>query len=96
MFGVGDKKLIGGNASVAGTVTGVKTCWWLKVNTKPVRANGLDGARFPHIIQFTYHVDGAEYRGSRYVSWAARCPREGERITVYFDRAAPAKYAVPV
>ena len=35
----------------AGTVVSVKKQWWLKVNTKPIRMNTLDGATFPHIIK---------------------------------------------
>lgn len=96
LFGVGAKRLLAEGAPAAGTVTEVKTCWWLKVNTRPARLRALDGARFPHIIRFTYAVDGAEYRGSRYVGWAARCPRAGETVTVYFHREKPGRYAVRV
>ncbi|MGN0985872.1 MAG: DUF3592 domain-containing protein [Candidatus Enterenecus sp.] len=94
LFGAGEGKIIGENTPVTGTVTEVKTCWWLKVNTRPARLHALDGAQFPHIIHFTYAVDGAEYRGSRYVSWSARCPREGEKLTVYVDPERPGRYAV--
>lgn len=99
-FGVGAGKIVAGNAFVEGTITRVKACRWLKVNTKPVRAHPLDGAVFPHMIYFSYHVDGREYTGAWYVSWyisyAAGCPRVGERVTVYFDQSNPSRYAVRV
>lgn len=37
-----------------GTVMSDAKQWWLKVNRKPVRANALDGATFPHIIKVQY------------------------------------------
>lgn len=99
-FGAGAEKIIAGNNFVDGLVTRVKTCRWLKVNTKPARMHALDGAVFPHMIYFSYTVNGTEYKGVWYVSWyisyAARCPQVGERVTVYFDRADPSKYAVRV
>jgi len=95
-FGLGAEKIVSENNFIDGTVTEVKTCWWLKVNTKPVRTHSMDGAAFPHIIHFVYKVDGIEYKGSRYVNWNVRCPQTRERITVYFDKTNPAKYAVKI
>ena len=79
-----------------GTVLSVATQWWLKVNTKPIRRSAIDGALFPHIIHFTYTVGGEAYRGKRYVNWNKRCPETGEKLTVYYEQEAPAKYAVIV
>ena len=93
MFGIGSANAIAGGQT-EGVVTEVKTCYWLKVNTKPVRAHSLDGALFPHIIRFTYRVGEREFSAGRYVNWNLRCPRRGERIRVYYDEAAPEKYAV--
>ena len=95
-FGLGAKRIIAENNITDGIVTEVKVCWWLKVNTKPVRAHALDGAVYPHIIYFTYIVGGVEYKGSRYVSWNAKCPQSKANITVYYDREKPEKYAVVV
>ena len=95
MFGIGVTNAIAGKKT-EGTVTEVKTCWWLKVNTKPVRTHMMDGAVFPHIIHFTYTVGGEAYRGKRYVNWNKRCPETGEKLTVYYEQEAPAKYAVIV
>lgn len=95
MFGIGVTNAIAGEHT-EGVVTEVKTCWWLKVNTKPVRRNMFDGALFPHIIHFAYSVDGQTYKGKRYVNWNKRCPVKDERITVYYERESPEKYAVIV
>ena len=95
MFGIGVSAAIAG-AETRGTVTGVTTCYWLKVNTTPVRTHPGEGARYPHIIRFTYRAEGREYTGSRCVSWAARCPVAGEEITVYYDAARPERYAVRI
>lgn len=93
MFGIGVADAVAGEQT-EGLVTAVKTCWWLKVNTKPVRRIPLDGAAFPHIIHFTYTVSGETYGGKRYVNWNKQCPQAGEKLTVYYEKKDPAKYAV--
>ena len=93
MFGIGVTGAIAGKET-SGIVTEVKTCWWLKVNTKAVRNGALDGAQFHHIIQFTYHVHGQTYTGKRYVNWNKCCPVKDEHITVHYEEASPEKYAV--
>ena len=93
MFGIGVTDAIAGKET-SGIVTEVKRCWWLKVNTKSVRKGALDGALFPHIIHFTYSVNGQTYTGKRYVNWNKRCPVKDERLTVYYEEASPDKYAV--
>ena len=93
MFGIGVTDAIAGKET-KGIVTEVKHCWWLKVNTKSVRKGTLDGALFPHIIHFTYSVNGQTYAGKRYVNWNKRCPVKDERLTVYYEEASPEKYAV--
>ena len=93
MFGIGVSNAIAGEQT-EGTVIDVKPCWWLKVNTKPVRRDLFDGAVFPHIIHFTYCVNGQTYTGKRYVNWNKHCPIKGEKITVYYETNKPDKYAV--
>lgn len=93
MFGIGVTNAIAG-AQTEGLVTAVKTCWWLKVNTKPIRTHMMDGAAFPHIIHVTYTVSGQTYVGKRYVNWNKRCPETGEKLTVYYEKDNPEKYAV--
>ena len=96
IFGHRGKEIVAKGHAVAGTVTNVKTCWWMKVNTKPVRANGMDGARFPHIVEFSYTVDGTAYSGSRYLDWTVRQPAAGEYIRVYIDPERPERYALDI
>ena len=93
MCGIGTAKAIAGGRT-EGTVTKVTTCYWFKVNTKPIRRYSGDGALFPHIIHFTYPVDGCTYTGKRWVMWNRRCPVKDERITVFYEEDAPEKYAV--
>ena len=72
----------------------MKACWWIKVNTKAARRHALDGARFPHIIYFTYHAGGETYQGVSCVNWAVRTPVERETVAVYYDKEHPERYAV--
>ena len=93
MFGIGAAKAFAGGQT-QGTVTEVNTCYWFRVNTKPVRTHSGDGAVYPHIIRFSYQVEGRTYAGRRWVMWNKRCPVKGEGITVHYEEAAPQKYAV--
>ena len=77
-----------------GIITEVKPCYWFKVNTKSVRTHMGDGAVYPHIIHFTYQVDGQAYMGKRWIHWNKRPPTKGEKITVYYQDDAPQKFAV--
>ena len=94
ILGLDDKRILTSGYCADGKVTEIKVCRWLKVNTKPIRRSHLDGAKFPHIIHFTYCVNGAQYHGSRFINWNHRCPVKDEIITVYYDPEKPAKYAV--
>ena len=94
ILGIGEEKIFAQNTAVPGRITAVKKCWWLKVNTKPVRRDMWDGAKFPHIAEFTYEVDGKAYAGKRWVSYKDAPPAVGTAIRVYYDRNDPAKYAV--
>ena len=96
MLGIGAGRIIKTGGKTSGKVTKVSTCWWPKINTKPVRKHMWDGAVYPHIIDFAYTVNGKEYTGRRYVSWEKTCPQMNETIQVYYDREDPAKYAVSI
>ena len=93
-IGIGAQKTLSDGERAEGIVTKVDTCWWLKINTKPVRTGPLDGAVFPHVIHFTYSAAGKEYTGSRFINWKLKCPQTGEKITVYYDKIVNSKYAV--
>ena len=94
MFGFGSRSILAAGCRVKGRVTHVHTCWYIKVNTKPLRSHALDGARFPHIIRFEYEVAGKRYVGRRFVDYNLRCPTEGAGITVHYDPQNPGRYAV--
>ena len=100
-FAIGSRKrykercsIMAENRKTSAEITQIKTCWWVKINTKPIRRHSLDGARFPHIIYFTYHFKGVDYQGRSCVSYYLRCPNNGDTITVFVDPQNPTRYAV--
>lgn len=100
-FAIGSRKrylercrIISENQKTVGEVTKIKTCWWIKINTKPFRRHALDGAIFPYIIYFNYSFRGVDYQGSSCVRYLLRCPNNGETITVFVDPKRPTRYAV--
>jgi len=93
MFGLRTARAMAGGET-KGSVTAVKTCYWFKVNTKPVRTHFGDGARYPHIIHVSYQVAGQTYTAKRWVNWNRRCPVIGEKITVYYEESTPENYAI--
>lgn len=88
------KKILECGETTEGVVTEVKTCWWIKINTKPIRSHALDGAVFPHVIRFEYSAAGERYNSKAFVSYLLRCPQKGERVIVCYDRQNPRKCAV--
>jgi len=74
-----------------GTVTAVKTQWWLKVNTKAVRFGPLDGATFPHVVKVIYSVNGTEYTRRKWVSAGSPVPSVGNTVTVVYPEDKPQK-----
>ncbi len=89
-----NKKIIASGVKTTAKVTSVKKCWWLKVNTKPVRAHSFDGAAFPHIIYFAYVVNNIEYTGKQFISYKSAPPNPGAEIEVYYDIKDPKNYVV--
>lgn len=74
-----------------GTVVSVKKQWWLKINTKPVRTQALDGAIFPHIIKVQYTVDGKTYIKRKWIGANSQPPAEGSSVTVLYCGNNPNK-----
>lgn len=83
------KRIIAQNNCTQGTVTELKKCWWLKINTKPVRQHSLDGAVFPETVYFHYSVMNREYTGHKFIGLNTRNIHTGDKITVYFDSEHP-------
>ena len=93
LFGIGSDAILSKGCCVKGKVAEVSRCWWLTVNTKPVRRFPGDGAVYPHIITFAYEVNGVPYAGKLYIPVRYRVPQKGETIDVYYDPEKPGNYA---
>ena len=93
LFSIGADAILSKRCSVSGTVTKVYRCWWLKINTKPVRRYSGDGAIYPHIITFDYQVEGVAYQGRLYIPVRYMVPKAGTEIAVYYDPDKPQRYA---
>ena len=93
IFSIGADAILEKGQSVRTTVSRVDRCWWLRINTKPIRRYSGDGAVYPHIIHFTYQVDGTDYHGALWIPVRYRVPAVGEAIDVYYDPRKPANYA---
>ncbi len=76
---------------VNGTVVKVSTQWWLKVNTKPLRKNAVDGAVFPHILQVAYQVNGKTYTKRKWIPAGRPVPEVGTSLAVLYDEIKPSK-----
>ena len=79
------------NQETTGTVISVKTQWWLKVNTKPVRIHAMDGARFPHIIKVRYTVNDQTYIKRKWIPYDHYPPSVGSAVTVLYDENKPSR-----
>ena len=77
-----------------GTVVSVAKQWWLKVNTKPIRLHGLDGAVFPHVIKVNYIVDGIGYTKRKWIGAGKPVPPVGSSVKVIYHEDKPQKARV--
>lgn len=82
------------NGKTTGTVTEVKTIWWIKVKLKAVRLHSTDGVAFPHSIRVKYTVDGREYNKKVYVPWRILPPSKGAEVAVSYDEDRPRRCMV--
>ncbi len=95
LFGFRENKILATGYCTKGTVTKVYECWWLSVKTKAVRiCNTRENTRHPHIITFTYMVDGMCYTGKRFIPLRFRVPHVGEEFDIYYNPAKPNDYAM--
>lgn len=93
MFGIDTKKILQTGHCVKGTVTMVQSSY-LYVVKKPVRIGiNANNTAISHFVNFTYTVDGVEYKGKIFVTPYDRCPVKGEQIDVYYDPQKPENYA---
>ena len=77
-----------------GTVLSAAKQWWLKINTKPVRAHALDGAIFPYIIKVQYTADGQDYLCKKWISAGKSVPDVGSTVKVFYREEKPFKARV--
>ncbi len=82
------------NNEIKGTVVSASKQWWMKVNTKPVRVIGTDGATFPYIIKVRYIVDGKDYTKRKWISAGCSVPAVGSSVTVSYDSTKPSRAKV--
>ena len=94
MFGFGAKAIFAQNQYAEGVVTAVKPCYWFRVRSRPIRIGYTFDDKYPHMVSFTYTVDGTRYEGKRFLSWTMQPPSEGKRLQVYYHPENPAQYAV--
>lgn len=77
-----------------GTLLSVRKLWWLKVNTKPIRAHLMDGAVFPHILQIQYTANGKSYICKKWLRLGQGVPAIGTILKVYYRKDKPSKARV--
>ncbi len=87
-------KIIAQNNLTKGTIKKATKCWWIKVNTKPVRLHPLDGAIFPYFMTFTYTVNGIEYTKRKYIGLRADAIGIFGNVDVYYDKEKPSRCAI--
>ena len=92
-FGLGTQRIVALGVHTAGMVTEVQTCWWLRVNTEPYRTT--KNPRYPHIVRFSYEVNGISLNGTFFLNWQNDPPAVGQRFRLFYDPTNPKKFAVP-
>ncbi len=77
-----------------GTVISASKQWWMKINRKPIRGLGTDGAAYPYVIKVSYTVDGKQYSKRKWIGAGAPVPMIGSFVTVAYDSGKPTKAKV--
>ena len=87
-------KIIEQNNIAKGTIQKVTKCWWIKVNKKPVRLNGLGGALFHHLMTVSYSVNGKKYKKTKYIGLRENLIGIFGTVNVYYDKDKPSRCAI--
>ncbi len=82
------------NVEITGKVISAKRQWWCKVNTKPVRGLGSDGAQYPYVIKVLYVVDGKSYTKKKWIAAGQDVPFVGTGVAVAYDESKPSRAKV--
>lgn len=77
--------------SVSGTILKATKLWFIKINTKAVRANLLDGATFPYSLQVRYNANGNQFEKVKVVYWRKEIPQVGDTVCVLCNAKKPTK-----
>lgn len=88
------KDIILQNNCTQGKIEKVSKWWWLKVNSKAIRMNGLDGALFPHLITFTYFVNGKKYKKTKYIGLRENLIGIFGTVDVFYDKDKPSRCVI--
>ncbi len=86
--------IISQNNCTLGKIERVTKCWWIKVNSKPVRMNSLDGALFPYLMTFTYSVNGKKYKKTKYIGLRENLIGIFGTVDVFYDKDKPSRCAI--
>ena len=89
-----NEEIIKQNNLTKGKIEKVTKCWWIKVNTKPVRMSGLDGALFPYLMKVSYTVNGKKYKKTKYIGLRKDLIGIFGTVNVYYDEKKPSKCAI--
>lgn len=79
-----------------GTIISVTKQWWLKINSKPLRTNALDGAEFPYIVKVQYTVDGKTYIRRKWINAGNIVPDKGSSVRVFYFDDKPSKARIEI
>lgn len=90
------ERLIWEKEKTTGTVVSAKLCWWLKINTRPVRAHALDGAAFPQIIKIRYSVNGHEYVKRKFLRPTRAPLSAGTTVKVFYQESNPKEFRIEI
>ena len=79
-----------------GTILSVKKQWWIKINTKLVRAHALDGAAFPHIVTVKYTVNGTEIIKKKWLGASVTPPSVNDKVALIYRIDKPTRFRLEI
>jgi len=89
-----NEDIIAQNNCTSGKIEKVSKCWWLKVNSKPARLYGLDGALFPYLMTVTYSVNGKKYKKTKCIGLRKNLIGIFGTVNVFYDKDKPSRCAI--
>ncbi|MCD7950071.1 MAG: sugar ABC transporter permease [Erysipelotrichaceae bacterium] len=77
-----------------GIIIAINKLWWLRINTKALKAMDMHSSKYPHIIKIKYHVNGKEYIKRQYIGILNNIPDVGSTIQIIYDENNPSKIKI--